>query len=166
MIGSSSLRISPSSSESRPRPSLNGMPTASCRQSGPTEGTVGTSTRTQCINNLQERRRNTFTPESRLTSNSRTFKDKLLCCRKRIPTMTLSKTLDQASISREEDSSPFWTTSLEDTYRTLWLPTETDLLDLDSTCCNTSLTATKCPLQCCQMMTSRSLQQSWQDQVI
>lgn len=94
-------------------------------------------------------------------SSKVTFKDKLQCCKRPIPVMRLSRTLDQESISREEDSSPFWTRSLEEVSHMLWLPTETDLQGLDSTCSSTYLTALESPLPSSQMMTSKSLQQSW-----
>ena len=99
----------------------------------------------------------TSTQAYHLPNRRTTFRDKLMCCRRPIPAMRLSKTLDQESISRGEDSSPFWKPSLEETYQKLWLPTKTDLLDLDSTCSNTSLIAATCPLQLCHLMTSKKL---------
>lgn len=102
------------------------------------------------------------TPGSPVTNKSWTFKDKLLHCKPFIHTMKLSKTLDQESILREEASSPFWTTSLQEEYKKLWLPTETDFLDLDSTCSNTSLKGLKLPWKYCQIQTSKSLSTSWQ----
>lgn len=151
-----------SSLESRHKPSNNGKQKANYKLSVRKEDIVGMSTQTQSNNQIQrERRRNTFTQESLPSNSKATFKDKLLCSRKNIPRLRLSKTLDQESISKEEVSSPFWTRSLEETYHKLWLPTETDLLDLDSTLSNTSLIASRCPLKSCQMMTSKSLQQNW-----
>lgn len=106
--------------------------------------------------------RSLSTQESLPISRKKTFKDKLKCCKVNIPTLKLSKTLHQESISKEEDSSPFWIKSLEETYQQLWLPTETDLQDLDSNCSNTFLKNSTCPLKSCQMMTSKNLQQNWQ----
>lgn len=106
--------------------------------------------------------RNISTPEFPPINKKKIFKDKLLCCKKNIQTLKLSKTLHQASILEEEDSSPFWIKSLQETYQQLWLPIETDLQDLDMTCSNMSLKNSTCPLRSCQMMTSKSLQQNWQ----
>ena len=142
-------------------PSNNGKLRGNSKPLEQKVGIEGTSIQKPSHITLREKRRNTSTQESRRSNSKAIFKDKLLCCKKHIPSMTLSKTLDQESISREEDSLPFWTTSLEETYRTLWSPTETDLQGLDSTCSNTSLIASRCPLKSCQMMTSKSLQQNW-----
>ena len=105
-------------------------------------------------------RENLSTLESLLRSKNLTFKDKLMLCKPNTPTLKLSKTLDQELISKGEDSSPFWKTSLEETYRTLWLPIETDLLGLDSTCSNTYLQSLECPLKSCRMMISKNLSQT------
>ena len=103
-----------------------------------------------------------YTQEFHPISRKKIFKDKLLCCKQNIPSLKLSKTLLQESISKEEDSSPFWTRSLQGMYRQLWLPTKTDLQDLDLSCSSTFLKSSKCPLRSCQMMTSKSLSQNWQ----
>lgn len=92
-----------------------------------------------------------------LPSKSQIFKDKLRCCKQNIPTMKLSKKLDQASISNAEDSCPFWTTSLQEKYQTLWLPTETDCQDLALSCLNTSLRDVEHPSQYIQIQMSKSL---------
>ena len=100
--------------------------------------------------------------ESLPRNKSAIYKDKLLFYKKNIPTMKLSKTLDQESILKEKDSLPFWTTSLEEMYHTLWSPIETDLQDLDMTCSHISLQGLKCPLQSSKIMTSKNLQENWQ----
>lgn len=105
-------------------------------------------------------RKNTSMLESPLVSKNWTFRDRLQRFRKPIQRLRLSKTLAQESISKEEVSSPFWTTSLEEEFHKLWLPTETDLLDLASSCSSTSLTALESPLPSYQILTSKSLLQS------
>lgn len=104
------------------------------------------------------KRKNTFTPEYLLSNNPTIFKDKLHFYKPDIPHMLLSKTLDQASISKEEDSNPFWMPHLQETYQKLWSPIETDCVDLGSNCSNTFLKNSMCPLKCCQIKMSKSLQ--------
>lgn len=102
------------------------------------------------------------TPGCLHQSRRKIFKDKLLSSKTPIQLMKLSKTLDPGLISEEKELSPFWKESLQDQYQKLWLPIETDLQDLALSCLNTSLKDFKCPLECCQMMTSKSLLQSSQ----
>lgn len=160
MIRSSLLNNYQNCLESPPKPLKNGNAREKSRQSKPKVVIVGTST--QSLKSLipKHPRENSYTLESLLRSKNMTFKDKLMLCKPVIQTMKLSKTLDQESISKEEDSSPFWNKSLEETYRMLWLPTETDLQDLDSSCSNIFLKGLECPLKSCQMMMSKNLLQN------
>ena len=129
----------------------------------PPEGIGDTSTISQTWKDLAKNRGETSSMQESLQVNKKkTYKDKLRCCNTNIPTLKLSKTLDQESISKERDSSPFWKTCLEETYQQLWLPIETDLQDLDLTCSNTSLIDLKYPLKFCQMMTSKNLSKNLQ----
>ena len=114
------------------------------------------NTKMTTLTHLEEKN-NIFTQECHQTNKKGTFKNKLLSCKSIIQPLKLSKTLDQESISKEEVSSTFWIKSLEETYHKLWLPIETDLQDLDSTCLNTSLKGLECPLQYSQILTSKSL---------
>ena len=149
--------------ESPPKPSKNGKSRVKSNLQRQMEDTEGIFTPLpQPIQHHANQIENSYMQEFPRTSNKKIFKDKLLCCKVNIPTLKLSKTLHQGSISKEEDSSPFWTTSLQETSRQLWLPIETDLQDLDSNCSNTSLTNSMCPLRSCQIMTSKNLQQNWQ----
>lgn len=162
MSSNSLLKSCQSSLGSQPKPSKIGKGMEKSKPSGRKAVIEGTSIPSQTSLLPPCKTKNASSMQGCLRPNkSQTFRDKLMCCRKPIPPLRLSKTLDQASISKGEDSSPFWTTSLEETYRMLWLPTETDLQGLDSTCSNSSLIASECPLRSCQMMTSKSLQQSW-----
>jgi len=158
-MSSNSLQGSlPSSLGSQPKHSKNGKGKARSLQSVPRVGTGGISM--PSLNSLSLTptiRKITSMLGSHLPNKSQTFKDKLICCKKPIPTMKLSKTLVQESISKEEGLSPFWTKSLEETYHKLWLPIETDLQDLDLNCSNSSLTGSECPLRSCQILTSKSL---------
>ena len=95
--------------------------------------------------------------ESHLTNKKLTLKDKLLLLKQPIPHLKLSKTLDQESISREEDSCPFWTESLQEVSPKLWLPTETDLLGLGSSCLSSCSNDLELPLPSYQILTSKSL---------
>ena len=95
--------------------------------------------------------------ESHRENKKMTLKDKLNSYNPNIQTIQLSKTLDQASTSNEEDSLPFWTRSLEETYKKLWLPIETDFQDLDLSYSNTSSKDSKLPLPFCQMNRSKTL---------
>ena len=131
---------------------------ASSRQLGLRVGIGDTNTLTK--KKIPFPRNNTYTQEFRLRNNARIYRDKLLFCKPNIPHMTLSKTLDQESISDAEVSSPFWTRSLEDTYQKLWLPIETDLQDLDSICSNTYFAGSMCPSQYCQIQMSKTLQKN------
>ena len=130
--------------------------------SGPKVDIDGMSTLPPCkFNKTKNPRKNTFMQESHLVNKLETYKDRLLRSKKPIPPLKLSKTLDQDSISRERVSSPFWTKSLEETYKKLWLPTETDLQDLDTKCFYSCSTDLECPSKSYQMKTSKSLLQSW-----
>lgn len=163
-MSSSLLQSScPASSGSQHKPSRNGKTKGRSKLSKPKVDIAGTSTVSlQPLSTTQTTPNGSTSMQgSRPRSSKVTFKDKLQCCRKNIPPLRLSKTLDQESISREEVSSPFWTRSLEEVSHMLWLPTETDLQDLGSTCSSTFLTALESPLPSTPMMTSRSLQQSW-----
>ena len=162
MSSNSLLKSCQSSLVSQHKPFKNGKRKVRSEQPVPKVVIGGTSIQSPSSLPLLELAKNvTSMPGFPLPSKSQIFKDKLMCCKKPIPPLKLSRTLDQASISEGEASLPFWTKSLEETYRMLWLPTETDLLGLDSTCSNSSLIASECPLRSCQMMTSKSLLQNW-----
>ena len=103
-----------------------------------------------------------FMPESHHQNKKWTFNDKLQVSKPSIQIMKLSKTLDQVSISREEDSSPFWNESFQGIYQKLWLPIKTDFVDLESSCLDSSLKDLKCPLKYCQIWISKTLQQNSQ----
>lgn len=96
-------------------------------------------------------------PEFLLTNKNWTLKDKLLFCKNNIPTLKLSKTLDQDLISTVEDSRPFWNPSLKPTYNKLWLPIETDCVDLDSIFLKNSLYTKGLPSLSYQIKISKNL---------
>ena len=166
MISSINQKSFPSCSESQHRHSKNGKSKAKSKLQKHLADTEDMSTKLSNHKTLKTEKKketgNLYTPEFLPISKKKIFKDKLLCCKKNIPTLKLSKTLHQASISEEEDSSPFWIKSLQGMYQQLWSPTETDLQDLDTNCSNTFLKNSMCPLRSCQMMTSKNLQQNWQ----
>ena len=72
------------------------------------------------------------TAESRRVPKKKIWKDKLNSSDKNSQTMKLSKILDRALTLREKVLTPFWTQGSEETSRKLWLPTETDSVDLIS----------------------------------
>lgn len=77
--------------------------------------------------------------ESLQENNLETCNDKSTCCNESIlPTMS-SQTSVQESTSEDQGCKPFWDSQLEDYYKLLWLPTETDYQDLDLNSSNTSL---------------------------
>ncbi len=90
------------------------------------------------------------------------LKDKLNSYNPNIQPLKLLKTLDQESISKDVDLSPFWNPSLETKYKQLWLPTKTDCVDLVSTYSNKSLNLLEHPWSSCQMMVSKSLSENLQ----
>lgn len=111
-------------------------------------------------NKMLKKNKDTYTQESLHQNNCLTYKDKFHSLKKIIPTIKLSKTLDQELILKEKDSLPFWKKSLQDKYQKLWLPTETDLQDLELISSSTSLNVLKYPLKSYQMLTSKNLQQN------
>ena len=125
----------------------------------PKEGIGGISTPLQSINANPEtrKRKNTSTQEYLRQSKRGTFKDKLIHCKVYIRPLKSLKILDQASILKEEDSSPFWTTSSKEMFHTLWLPTKTDLQDLGVNCSNTFLRTLECPCPYTQIQESKNL---------
>lgn len=164
MRSSSLPKNSLSSSMSVSKPSSIGKTQVKSKLPKPKEGIGDTSTPSLPPPRMQKNnpRSNTSTLGSPLANKQVTFKDRLQLCRKPIPLLRLSKTLDQESISREGVSSPFWTTSLQDVSPKLWLPTETDLLDSGLNYSNSSSIALMSPLPSFQILTSKSLQQNWQ----
>lgn len=60
------------------------------------------------------------------------WKDKFNSLETNILITQSSKILDQASISKEKDLTPFWNRSKEEMSKKLWLPTKIDSPDLDS----------------------------------
>lgn len=144
---------------SRPKHYKNGNGTGKSRRYVPKVDIVDTCTKSLTMTNPRKNAISCMQEFPPLSKNQ-TFKDKLLCCKKLIPPLKLSKTLDQESISRGEALLPFWNSSLQEEYQKLWLPTKTDLLDLDSTCSNSSLKSVEPPLKYLKMETSKSLLQS------
>ena len=121
----------------------------------PKEGTEGIST--TITNNLLPQNEILSMQGFHPTSKNWTLKDKLLFCKKNIQTLKLSKTLDQDSISKGEDSLPFWNQSLKPMYNKLWLPTKTDCVDLDSIFSKNCSHVKGSPLLSYQMNISKSL---------
>src|ERR1700733_294774 len=68
--------------------------------------------------------------ESRPLLKRKIWKDRLNSSELSTLTMQLSKTLEAVSISKEKVLRPFWTSHLEDSYKSLWLPIKTDSCDL------------------------------------
>ena len=76
------------------------------------------------------------TQESHLENNQKISSDKQDTSLPSIQTTISSPTLGQESISRGKDLKPFWNNSSKEISKRLWLPTKTDLQDLDSTTFN------------------------------
>ena len=72
------------------------------------------------------------TLESQQEDNLIIYKDKFLSLEKNILITNLSKILDQGLISKEKELKPFWNSLSVENSKKLWLPTEKDLLVLDS----------------------------------
>jgi putative transposase len=162
--------------ESQMKPCVYGVTKDSSRQLPPREGIGDTSIKTvkkkvihkHLMNPINQiPKNNTYMLECPLTSNEMTLKDKLQCLKKPSQTMKLSKILLQESISKDLVCSKFWRPSLEEMYQRLWLPIETDFVDLDTTSLSTSSKNTKCTLEYSKIQVSKSLQEnsqktSWQ----
>lgn len=73
------------------------------------------------------------TAESLRPSNETTLNDKSISCEKSTTKLKSSKTSVVDSTSNEKDCYPFWNEQCSAIASNLWLPTETDLLDLDLT---------------------------------
>lgn len=101
-------------------------------------------------------------PESLRLNKGTILEDKLKSYIPNIPPLKLSRTLDQASISKDVDLSPFWNPSLETRYRQLWLPTKTDCVDLVSNSSKKSSQLLEHHWSSCQMMVSKSLSKNSQ----
>lgn len=156
------LESSPSSLMLVQKPLSTGKTLGKSKQPGRKVVTEGTGTQSLLLNQEATKRNVSSMLGSLPSSKKTTFKDRLMFFKKPIPPLKLSKTLVQESISKEQDSSPFWTTSLEETYRKLWLPTETDLLDLDLSSSSSCSKDMESPLPYCQILTSKNLLTNWQ----
>lgn len=77
-------------------------------------------------------------PESLPVNKNMTLKDKLLSCNPNIRTMKSFQISDLDLTSKEEASRTFWSPSLTEISKKLWLPTKTDFLDSDSISFNLS----------------------------
>ena len=97
------------------------------------------------------------TPESPQASNSETLKDRLLRLRPLAPGTELFQTSGLASISKGEGCSRYWTSQSLTDSKSLWLPTETGLCDLDSSLSSASSMATEPFLQCFTLQTSKEI---------
>lgn len=162
MKNSTHLGNSLRSSELVQKPSSIGKTQGKSKPPKPKEGIGGIIITSQMLQQPMNPPKSLSSMQGSLPTSSKvTLKDRLQLFRRPIPLLRLSKTLDQASISEGEDSSPFWTKSLEATYHKLWLPTEIDLHALDTNFSNFSLTASELPLPSSQILTSKSLLQSW-----
>lgn len=69
------------------------------------------------------------TVESPLLPKKKTWKDKLNISEANTLAMKSLKILDQESISKEKDLTPFWTQQSKEISEKLWLPTEIDCVD-------------------------------------
>jgi len=67
--------------------------------------------------------------ESHLTDKKKIWKDKLNSFQLNTLTTSLSKTFDQALISKEKGLTPFWTLQSKDISKKLWLPTKIDYVE-------------------------------------
>ena len=81
--------------------------------------------------------------ESLPLDKKRIWKNKLSTSNNTTQTMKSLKTLEAVLISRGRDLKPFWNQQSEEISRRLWLPTETDCVDLDSNSLNGSLPTLK-----------------------
>lgn len=147
---------SQNSSELLQKPLFNGKKKVKYKLLKPQEG-IGDINIQISPNHNHKNENNISTQESLQKNKKKTFKDKLIHCKPCIQPMKLSKTLLQESISNDEVSSPFWITSFQETYRKLWLPIETDCVDLASICSDISLIDLELPLKSSQIMTSKNL---------
>ena len=95
------------------------------------------------------------TPESPPGNSAGTLKDRLLRCNRITQGTESFRTSGLASISKEEACSTYWTSRSRDDSATLWLPTATGSLDLDSTWSSISSRVTEPWLQCCTLQKSR-----------
>jgi len=76
--------------------------------------------------------RKSSTQESPLENNQKISNDNQDTSLHSIQTTTSLQTSVQGSTSREKDLKPFWNNSSKEISKRLWLPTKTDLQDLDS----------------------------------
>ena len=96
-------------------------------------------------------------PVCHRVSREGTLKDRLLRCGRFDRGTESFQTLGLASISSEQACSTYWTSRSPADSATLWLPTETGLLDLDSNLSSTSSRVTEPWLQCCTLQRSALL---------
>lgn len=161
MNNSTLPRTSPKYSMYVQKPSSTGKTQEKSKLPKQKEGIGDTCIQSQKSNKMNPRRTNTYTPGYHPLNRKETLKDKLLPSKQRIPTLKLSKTLDQESISRLEGvSSPFWIKSLQETYHTLWSPIETDLHALGSNSLNSCSNVLASFLPSSQILTSKNLLQN------
>ena len=150
--------------ESQQKPCCNGKRLEKSKLSKQVVDIGGTSTPPQSLIQIKQKQKRSvlFMQESLPINNKQIFKDKLSSCSPNFPTIVLSKTLDQESISREEVLSPFWTKCLEEKYKKLWLPTKTDFPDLEQKCSNLSLKDLEYPSRYFQIQTIKNQSQNLQ----
>jgi putative transposase len=91
------------------------------------------------VQNLSQMKKSQLpTQESVLIIKKQIYNDKLIYSKKNIQTQESSKTLVLDSIGTDKDLKPFWNSLTQKLSQNLWLPTETDCVDLDSSSWNGS----------------------------
>ena len=101
-----------------------------------------------------------FTVEFLPQSNVETWNAKLPLCKNNFRPLKLSKTLDQALISKEKAFHGFWNKSCLEMSQKLWLPTETDSVDLDMNSLSKSFNISIQPWKYLDMIQSKNLLQN------
>lgn len=80
-----------------------------------------------------------YIQESQPENKQMILEDRPISYSPSIPTIPLSRILDQDLTIKEKDCYLWWTESCKEMSRKLWLPTETDSVDLDLNLSNTSV---------------------------
>jgi len=84
------------------------------------------------VSKQSKKNKKSVTVESHLKDKKMTLPDKSNSCNQVTQTTQSSQTLDQASTSEGKVSTPFWSWLAKDLSPKLWLPIETDSVDLPS----------------------------------
>jgi len=100
--------------------------------------------------------------ESLLENNNMTSNDRFVSSNNIIQPLRSSRTLDLESTSKERVYKPFWNSQLEETYKMLWLPIETDLQDLGLNSSSSCLKSITLISKCCRVYHQKNQSQSWQ----